>query len=71
LAETTDYYAEKKWCSKCRQHVRYLLSVYHSYCIRCGAIVTLFSRDEWRKINRKLETMKTSRNGHTFRAGRM
>lgn len=69
MADTTDFYAEKKWCSKCKQQVRYLLSVYHSYCIRCGTIVTLFSKDEWRKINRKIETLKTHRNGSAFRPG--
>lgn len=39
-----DFYREKKWCSGCRDYVRYLMSVNHSYCISCGTRVRLFSK---------------------------
>ena len=61
MAETIDYYGEKKWCRRCGRNVRYLMSVHHSYCAHCGSVVTLFSKDQWRRFNKHLEALKEAR----------
>lgn len=53
-----DYYSERKWCRRCGRNVRYLMSVHHSYCFYCGGVVTLFSKDQWRRFNRQLTAIK-------------
>lgn len=63
MAETTDYYGDKKWCRRCRRNVRYLMSVNYSYCIHCGNVVTLFSEERRRRFNRELTAMKEARRG--------
>ena len=45
-----DFYGEKKFCKKCSKYVRFLMSIYHSYCIDCGSIVSLFSTKDKKKL---------------------
>ena len=52
MVDSIDFYGEKKWCRKCGKNVRYLMSISHSYCVQCGSVVTLFSKDAWRKFNK-------------------
>lgn len=56
--ETTDYYAEKKWCPKCREYVRYLMSLHASYCVECGSRVKLFSSTDKRAFLKSLDEAK-------------
>jgi len=53
-----DFYSEKKWCDKCGRYVNYLMSVQHSYCIECGEIVTLFSKEDAEKFHQVVEKNK-------------
>ena len=50
-----DFYGERKWCERCKNYVRYLMSVDRSYCAQCGNRVRLFNRDDARHFN---ETVK-------------
>ena len=56
--EQTDFYLERKWCPKCNQYVRYLMSVNHSYCVSCGTQVQLFSKEDAQRFNADLEKRK-------------
>lgn len=47
--EPTNYYSEKKFCPRCDQYVRYLMSTDSSYCVDCGGKVQLFSKED-RKV---------------------
>ena len=42
----TEFYNEQKWCDHCQTHVKFLMSINHSYCIECGARVRLFSSSD-------------------------
>jgi len=48
------YYEEVKWCARCKKYVRYLLSLKGSYCVDCGAEVSLFSKEDLREFKRAL-----------------
>jgi Fe2+ or Zn2+ uptake regulation protein len=50
-----DYYGERKWCEHCKDYVRYLMSVDHSYCVQCGNKVRLFSNDDAEKFNETVQ----------------
>lgn len=50
-----DFYGERKWCEHCKEYVRYLMSVDHSYCARCGNRVRLFSRDDAARFNETVQ----------------
>ncbi|MBL8731062.1 MAG: hypothetical protein JNN13_01695 [Planctomycetes bacterium] len=41
-----EFYNEQKWCEHCKQYVRFLMSVNHSYCVHCGGRVRLFNRND-------------------------
>ena len=43
---TSDFYGERKWCEHCKEYVRFLMSVDHSYCIQCSKKVRIFSRED-------------------------
>ena len=64
MVDSIDFYGEKKWCRKCGKNVRYLMSISHSYCVQCGSVVTLFSKDAWRKFNKQIEAIKEARHGN-------
>jgi hypothetical protein len=49
-----DYYSDRKYCSSCNSYVPYLMSFEHSYCVRCGAEVRLFSKDDWTNFHTNL-----------------
>ncbi|GAB4151615.1 MAG: hypothetical protein Fur0037_20330 [Planctomycetota bacterium] len=55
---TNDYYTEKKWCEHCKDYVRYLMSVDHSFCTRCGGRVRLFSRDDAERFSENVKRHK-------------
>lgn len=59
-----DFYGEKKYCRKCEKYVRFLMSIYHSYCIECGAVVQLFSSQDKRKFMKDPEDAKKSKAFH-------
>jgi len=40
------YYNTQKYCSHCRDYVRFLQSLDQSYCVDCGAKVRLFSPND-------------------------
>ncbi|HET6201258.1 MAG TPA: hypothetical protein VFI25_00500 [Planctomycetota bacterium] len=65
MVDRIDFYGEKKWCRKCGKNVRYLMSVQHSYCVHCGSVVTLFSKEAWRRFNAQLEAAKEARRGNS------
>lgn len=48
--QDTEFYRETKWCEQCKDYVRFLMSVNHSYCVHCGGRVRLFSRDDGRQF---------------------
>lgn len=50
-----DYYGERKWCEHCKDYVRYLMSVDHSYCVQCGNKVRLFSNDDAEKFTETVD----------------
>lgn len=54
----TEFYTESKWCDGCRQYVRFLMSVNHSYCIHCGGRVRLFSRDDSSRFGETVQRHK-------------
>lgn len=53
-----DYYAEKKWCDHCKDYVRYLMSVDHSFCVNCGNRVRLFSRLDAERFSETVQRHK-------------
>ncbi len=42
----SDFYEDPRFCERCDEYVRYLLSPERSYCAECGARVKLFSRED-------------------------
>ncbi len=54
----TDFYGERKWCTSCREYVRYLMSVNHSYCINCGTQVRLFSKGDAERFTDEVKRHK-------------
>jgi len=54
----TDFYGERKWCDSCKDYVRYLMSVDHSYCVQCGHRVRLFSREDALRFSETLQRHK-------------
>ena len=59
-----DYYGESKWCPKCRDYVRFLMSVNHCYCIDCGGQVRLFNKKDWVAFHKNLEATAKRQHGH-------
>lgn len=53
-----DFYQETKWCQTCKDYVRYLMSVNHSYCAHCGAEVTLFNKEDSVRFELAVERRK-------------
>ena len=49
------YYDETKWCKRCKQYVRYLLSLKGSYCVHCGTEVVLFNRKDLSEFRKTLK----------------
>lgn len=56
--ERPDFYAETKWCPRCQDYVRYLMSVDYSYCVQCGSKVRLFSDEDAQRFSANLERRK-------------
>jgi len=50
-----DFYNETKWCPKCKDYVRYMMSVNASYCSECGTPVRLFNKEDLVRFNADLE----------------
>ena len=50
-----NYYGERKWCEHCKDYVRYLMSVDHSFCIRCSNKVRLFSQDDAQRFTETVQ----------------
>ena len=50
-----DFYGERKWCEQCKDYVRYLMSVDHSFCVQCSTKVRLFSSDDARKFSETVQ----------------
>lgn len=46
MTTRSEFYDEQKWCEHCREYVKFLMSVNHSYCVHCGNRVRLFSRND-------------------------
>ncbi len=53
-----DFNHERKWCGQCNSYVRYLMSVNHSYCVECGAMVKLFSKEDAQRFSEEIEKRK-------------
>jgi hypothetical protein len=51
--ERGDFYADKKWCEQFNAYVHFLLSIDKSFCVECGGVVHLFSKDDWRNFRAK------------------
>lgn len=47
----SNFYNETKWCDDCGKYVHFLLSLDHSFCVECGGVVRLYSKDDWEKLN--------------------
>ena len=56
--DTSDFYAETKWCEHCRAYVPYLMSVNRSYCVHCGKPVRLFSREDSQRFSAEVQKKK-------------
>jgi anaerobic ribonucleoside-triphosphate reductase len=54
----TNYDHETKWCEHCKVYVRYLMSVDHSFCVKCGNRVRLFNRDDGRRFTETVQRHK-------------
>jgi hypothetical protein len=57
-AAHTEFYTEAKWCEACKQYVRFMMSVNHSYCVTCGGRVRLFSRDDRTRFGETVQRHK-------------
>lgn len=57
-ANDAEFYTETKWCEACRQYVRFMMSVNHSFCITCGGRVRLFSRDDSHRFGETVQRHK-------------
>ena len=54
----TDFYNERKWCDHCKEYVRYLMSVEHSFCTTCGHRVRLFNHEDAARFNETVQRHK-------------
>lgn len=54
----SNYYQETKYCPRCNDYVRYLMSLSACYCVNCGSRVHLFSRKDQDSFLRSLDTSK-------------
>lgn len=52
--ETSDFYNDKKYCEHCGDYVNYLMGLEHSFCVRCGERVRLFSKQDWETFHESL-----------------
>lgn len=52
--EYQDYYSDHKYCTHCQKYVSYLMSVDHSFCVECGGVVRLFSKEDWKHFNNSM-----------------
>ena len=67
--ERIDFYNEKKWCESCQEYVRFLMSVDHSYCVQCGSLVRLFSKEDMQRFHEFANAQRPSqRKGRRSRA---
>ena len=65
-----DFYREKKWCEKCRNYVRFLMSIDHSFCVHCGSQVRLFSKKDLEAFHAATNQAKQQQQQQTPRKGR-
>lgn len=54
----TEFDRERKWCGHCREYVRFLMSVNHSFCIECGGRVRLFNPADSRSFQDHVQRHK-------------
>ena len=50
-----DFAQEKKWCPKCEDYRRYLMSINHSFCVQCGTQMRLFSKQDQARFTEELQ----------------
>lgn len=55
---SSSFYNDQKFCHDCDDYVPYLMSMDHSYCVRCGAQVKLFSKEDWGVFSQKMTPKK-------------
>lgn len=60
LMAPVNYYEEFKYCPRCNEYVRYLMSPHASYCVHCGGRVHLFSKEDQKLFLRSLELHKVA-----------
>lgn len=53
-----DFYSDTKWCPGCGEYVTYLMSIEHSYCVRCGEEVRLFSQEDWEDFHESMQSKR-------------
>ena len=63
MSTPTNYYAESKYCPRCNEYVRFLMSLQASYCVHCGSRVHLFSRKDQDAFLRSLDAGKFGKHG--------
>lgn len=50
-----DFYNERKWCEHCKDYVRFMMSMDHSFCVQCGNKVRMFSQDDARRFTETVQ----------------
>ena len=50
-----DFYAECKWCDHCKDYVRFLMSVDHSFCVQCSNKVRMFSSEDAQQFSETVQ----------------
>lgn len=58
MSNLQDFYNETKWCESCSEYVRYIMSVNHSYCTKCGGHVRLFSKEDSERFSEQVQKRK-------------
>ena len=50
-----DFYGERKWCEQCKDYVRYLMSMDHSFCVTCGSKVRLVNKEDQSRFSETVQ----------------
>ena len=54
---------DKKWCPKCEEYQRYMMSVNHSFCTNCGTQMRLFSKKDQERFTEEVQRRRVYRTG--------
>ena len=54
---------DKKWCPKCEDYRRYMMSVNHSFCTDCGTQMRLFSKKDQERFTEEVQRRRMYRTG--------